>query len=178
MIRITRPLGLLVALASASACGYALAGRGNTLPAHIKIIAVPQFENQTDEPELDTRLTEAVRQELIGRGRFKIQQETGGADAVLSAKILQRYSTPTAFTEARQVSRYQVTIVAAVTFTDETKHEAIWSNPTLRVSEEYDLGSSAASTDLTALFRQDKNALERIARAFARNVATSILEAF
>lgn len=174
----TKALAVVAALGSLAACGYALAGRGNTLPAHIKVIAVPQFVNETDEPDLDTLLTEAVRQELQGRGRFTVLSETGGAHAILSARITQRVPRATAFTESRQVSRYEVTVIAAVTFRDETKNEMIWSNPSLRVSEEYDLGGAAAPADLTALFRQDKNALDRIARAFARNVVTSILEAF
>ena len=171
-------IALVLLAALATACGYALAGRGNTLPEHIRIIAVPQFENQTDEPDLDLRLTDAVRQELQGRGRFTINPETAGAHAVLSAKITNRIPTPKAFTESRQVLRYDITIVADITFRDEVKNAVHWANPRFRVSEEYDLGGSARPEDLTSLFRQDRNAIERIARKFAREVVTSILEAF
>jgi outer membrane lipopolysaccharide assembly protein LptE/RlpB len=173
-----RPLAIVLLASLVSACGYALAGRGNTLPAHIKIIGVPQFENQTDEPDLDLRLTDAVRQELQSRGRFTVNPEARGADAVLSAKIVSRLATPRAFTESRQVLRYEIAIIGDVTFRDETKNEVIWSNPRLRASEEYDLAGSARPEDLTSLFRQDRNAIERIARTFARTVVTSILEAF
>jgi hypothetical protein len=58
------PLGAaaiaLLAL-SASGCGYALAGRGNTLPSHIRRIGVPMFENHSNTPDLDRILTEAPR---------------------------------------------------------------------------------------------------------------------
>jgi outer membrane lipopolysaccharide assembly protein LptE/RlpB len=103
---------LLAAVSLTAACGYALVGRGSTLPAHIKIIAVTQFENQTPEPELDTRLTDAVRQELLGRGRFKVVPTIAGADAVLSGKIRTSDSRPMAFTDSRQASRYEITIAA------------------------------------------------------------------
>lgn len=178
---VMRPVNALVSLclaATVAACGYALAGRGNTLPAHIRIIAVPQFVNETPEPELDIRLTEAVRQELQSRGRFTVNPETAGAHGILTATIKQHLAAPAAFTESRQVSRYQITVVADVTFRDEVKSEVLWSNPSLRVVEEYDLGGNAAPTDLAALFRQDRNAIERLSRTFARNVVTSILEAF
>ena len=173
-----RKIAIVLLAFLGSSCGYALAGRGNTLPAHIRIIAVPQFENQSDVPDLDLRLTEAVRQELLGRGRFTVNPETAGAHAVLTAKIRSSPPIPKAFTESRQVSRYELAIIADVTFRDETKNEVIWSNPSFRVSEEYDLGGSARPEDLTSLFRQDRNAIERIARTFARTIVTSILEAF
>jgi hypothetical protein len=48
----------------------------------------------------------------------------------------------------------------------------------VRVTEEYDLGGSLAPADLAALFRQDRNAIERLSRTFARDVVTSILEQF
>ena len=171
--------GLLVLLAglAASGCGYALAGRGNTLPSHIRIIGIPQFVNQTSEPELDIRLTDAVRREFQNRGRFTVNSDPAGADGLLTVTIRQHTPTPTAFTESRQVSRYQITVAADVTFRDEVKNEVLYSQ-TVRASEEYDLGGSAAATDLTVLFRQDRNAIERLSRAFAREVVTAILEAF
>jgi hypothetical protein len=166
------------AAAAAASCGYALAGRGNTLPAHIRVIAVPQFVNETSEPELDIRLTDAVRRELQGRGRFTIRQDPAGADAVLSVTIKQHTATPIGF-NAGQASRYAVTVIADVTFRDQTKNEVLdGSNPNLAVREEYDLGGATAPTDLAGLFRQDRNAIERLARTFAETLVTAILEAF
>ena len=44
----------LVALALvATSCGYTLAGRGGTLPEHIRIIGIPQFINRSPFPEID-----------------------------------------------------------------------------------------------------------------------------
>jgi outer membrane lipopolysaccharide assembly protein LptE/RlpB len=166
------------AVVSAVSCGYALAGRGNTLPPHIRIIAVPQFVNETPEPELDTRLTDAVRRELQSRGRFTITQEPAGAHAVLNVTIKDHTVRGIAFT-AGQVSRYQITVVADVQFRDQTKNEVLdGSNPALSVSEEYDLGGGTAPADLAALFRQDRNAIERLSQTFANRVVAAILEAF
>jgi outer membrane lipopolysaccharide assembly protein LptE/RlpB len=170
-------LPLLIGGSSVSGCGYALAGRGITLPAHIRIIAVPQFVNESNEPELDVRLTDAVRQELQSRGRFTINPDTAGAHAVLTATIRQHTPSPAAFNESGQVSRYRIVVVADVTFRDEVKNEDLFRQ-SVRVTEEYDLGGSLAPADLAALFRQDRNAIERLSRTFARDVVTSILEQF
>ena len=175
-MRLLHALTVVILAGGAAACGYALAGRNNTLPTHIRIIGVPQFVNETNEPELDIRLTDAVRQELQGRGRFTVNPEPGGAHAVLSATIKQHSPVPFAFTE-NQVSRYQIVVVAEVTFRDEVKNEVLYTD-SVRVTEEYDLGSAVAPTDIAALFRQDRNAIERLSRSFARTVVTNILEQF
>lgn len=177
--RVPRGIVMVVAAAAMSAsCGYALAGRGNTLPAHIRVIAVPQFVNETSEPELDTRLTDAVRRELEGRGRFTITPDPAGADAVLNVTIKRHELTPIAFSQG-QASRYAVVVVADVVFRDQKKNEPLdGSNPGLSVREEYSLGSVAAPADAAVLFRQDRNAIERLSRTFAQQVVTAILEAF
>ena len=49
--------GLLIpALAFLTACGYHLAGRGSTLPDHVRRIGVPMFENRSEQPEIAQRL--------------------------------------------------------------------------------------------------------------------------
>ena len=53
-------------------CGYSLAGRGSFLPDYIKTIGIPMFANRTAVFNLETQLTEKVRAEFIGRGKYKI----------------------------------------------------------------------------------------------------------
>ena len=55
-----------------TSCGYSLAGRGSFLPASIKTIGIPTFTNRTTVFNLETNLTEKVRAEFIGRGKFEI----------------------------------------------------------------------------------------------------------
>ena len=57
--------------------------------------------------------------------------------------------------------------------------KVLWSNPSMQVRDEYDVTTGdVAANDLAALFSQDQNALERLAKNFARSIVTSILEAF
>jgi hypothetical protein len=175
----------VVALALAvSACGYALAGRGSSLPDHVRRIGVPMFENQSATPDLDRILTEAVRLELQGRGRFVVVADSTGVDAVLSGTLQPVQFAPAAFTVDRQVSRYLITVVAAIEFriardaAADAAAPPFWANPGLRVSDEYDVTGTLALNDPSTIFTQDRNALDRLARAFARTVVTSILENF
>ena len=77
-----------------SGCGYALAGRGNFLPAYIRTIGIPTFTNQTSFFEIAQIVTDKVRTEFIGRGNYKIVPEATGADAVLIGVITGHVDRP------------------------------------------------------------------------------------
>lgn len=162
-----------------AACGYALAGRSNALPDYIRRIGVPPFTNHSDIPELDRILAEAVREELRGRDRrYTVVPESDGVDAVLTATVNPVSSTVAAFNENRQAQRYLMTVSAAVEFKDTKDGKVIWSSPSLRGSEEYDVAAAVGVTDPAAIFTQDQNALNRLAKAFARALVAQMLEAF
>jgi len=168
----------LVALALvATSCGYTLAGRGGTLPEHIRIIGIPQFINRSPFPEIDRILTERVGEEFRGRGRYRVLPDTNGVDAVLTGTILNAVPMPTSFTAgSRQASSYAMVVTLSVEFKDVKNDKVIWSNPSLTVREEYEV-PTGAGTDPAAFFRQDSNAVERLARTLSKALATAIFEA-
>jgi hypothetical protein len=172
----------VVALALASletvGCGYALAGRGSFLPAHIQVIGVPTFTNQTPYFELDQIFTEKVRAELIGRGRYKVLPDTNGVDAVLAGQITALTIAPVSFTQQQQASRYVATVTANISLRDTVDNKVLWQNPSLILREEFDAASGTDALDPTAFFGQGTNALQRLSTEFGRTVVSSILEAF
>lgn len=174
------PLGLLMcAMSAAASCGYALAGRGNALPADITIIGVPYFTNQSSTPEIDRVLTEAVQKEFQSKGKYRVQPDEAGVHGLLTATIVNVDLRPTAFTEERLPSAYAIVVTASVEFKHVTNNNnIIWANPSFSVAEEYQITADAALTDVTAFLSQNDNAQERLARRFARDVVTSIFEAF
>jgi hypothetical protein len=171
-------LGILALAVIVSGCGYALAGLGDNLPDHIRRIGVPTFQNMSTTPELDRIFTEAVRVELQSRGRYQVVPEATGVDAVLTGSI--RSVTPFAanFTDLRQASRYTVTVVVVAEFKETRDNKVLFPSQPLSVSDEYEISSGAAAADIAQLFAQDRNALDRLAKTFARRLVTSILEAF
>ncbi|HTI39920.1 MAG TPA: LPS assembly lipoprotein LptE [Vicinamibacterales bacterium] len=173
-------LQILVVLAavSLSGCGYTLAGRGAYLPAYIHRIGLPQFTNATSIIDVDRRITEHVRAELVGRGKYTIVPDTTGVDAVLSGDILSVTLTPAAFNNQSQATRYALTLTAKVEFKDVKANKVVWSNPSMQYREEFDVSTATTGGDVQAFLGQDVNALERVATEFARALVSAILEAF
>lgn len=175
-----RYVALAIVLAgglASTSCGYSLAGRGSFLPAYIRTIGVPLFANQTSVYDIERRVTERVRGELIGRGKYKVEPVEAGTDAVLSGEIVAISLAPAAFTEAQQASRYVLTLVARIEFKDLKSNKVLWSNPAWQFREEYDI-TNVTTVDASAFLGQDTNAVERLAAEFARSVVSAILEAF
>jgi hypothetical protein len=168
----------LVLLAAPAACGYSLAGRGDFLPASIRTIGVPLFANQTPVFEAEQRLTERVRSEFIGRGRYRVLPNAEGADAVLTGTITSIAIVPASFDAGRQATRYRIVVTTSLEFRDVKADKVLWSNPAWQFSEEYDVTTGLSALDPNAFFDQDRTALDRLAQEFARAVVSAILEAF
>lgn len=165
---------LLVPLAG---CGYTLAGRGSSLPSHIRTIGVPLFGNQTSVFDIEQTLTQRVRLEFIGRGKYRVVPDETGTDAVLRGDITSITVRPTAFNDQNQASRYEIAVVVKVEFRDMTNNRILYENPAHTFTEQYEVTNTATASDASFL-GQNTNAVERLANDFAKTVVSSILEAF
>ena len=171
-------LAALLTLMPLSGCGYSLAGRGSFLPAYIRNIGVPPFTNSTSVFDVDRRVTEHVRAELTGRGKYKVFPTEAGNDAVLTGEISSIAVAPVSFNQQQQASRYALIMSARVEFKDLKTGKVLWSNPALQFREEFEPSTGTSISDATAFFGQDKDALDRMATEFARSVVSALLEAF
>ena len=163
---------------SLPACGYSLSGRGSFLPASIRIIGVPLFTNVTSVYEIERPVTDRVRAELIGRGRWTVKPDAENVDALLTGQIAAANLTPAAFNEQQQATRLVLTLVARLELRDVKANKVIWSAPGMQFSEQYEVSTSSSAGDPNAFLRQDANALQRLASEFARAVVSAMLEAF
>jgi hypothetical protein len=161
-----------------SACGYALAGRGSFLPDYIQTIGVPPFANRTNIFNLETLLTQKVRSEFIGRGKYKILPDDSGVDAVLTGEVTSASLAPVSFTVNQLASRYALTVAARVELRDIRENKTLWENPGLIFRQEYEAQGGTNALDAAAFLGQDTNALDRMSSDFARTIVSAILEAF
>jgi hypothetical protein len=169
---------LTVALAS-SGCGYALAGRGSFLPDYIKVVGIPPIENRSTFIQVEQILTEKIRTEFIGRGKYTVIPEATGSDAVLSGEITGISAQPVGFNEQQFASRYLFTMTMKVQLTDARTSMVLWSNDALTFREESELSTRGATVlEGAAFIDQERSSFDRIAGDVARTVVTAILEAF
>jgi Lipopolysaccharide-assembly len=162
----------------ASGCGYSLAGRGSFLPDYIQTIGIPNFTNATTFFNVEQIVTQKVRSEFIGRGKYKVLPETTGVDALLTGTIASITVTPASFNAEQQASRYFITLTAKIEFRDMRANKVLWENPGMSFREEYQVTTATSALDPNSFFGQEVNAMDRVATDFARTLVSAILEAF
>jgi hypothetical protein len=169
---------MAIACLTGDGCGYALAGRGSFLPDYVQSIGIPGFTNRTNVFNLETMLTQKVRAEFIGRGKYKILPEGANADAVLTGEVVTAVLTPISFSAGQLATRYALTVSARVELRDVRENKTLWENQALIFRQEYEAQSGVNAADPAAFFGQDINALDRMTNDFARTIVSAILEAF
>jgi len=170
---------IVLAAASSSCGGYALAGRGSFLPDYIRTVGIPQLVNNTTFFQVEQVLTEKIRTEFIGRGNYIVIPDSTGADAIVSGQVTGLSVQPTGFTDQQLASRYIFTITMRMAFTDTRTAMVLWSNDSLSFSSEYELATRGNTAIEGASFLdQERSTFDRIATDIARTVVTAIVEAF
>ena len=175
-----KALTIIVLLAlSSSGCGYALAGRGSFLPDYIRTVGIPQFVNNSTFFQVEQTLTEKIRAEFIGRGRYAVLPAAEGADAVVSGTVTSISVQPVGFTDQQLASRYLFVLTMNVEYTDTRTNQVLWSNSALTYREEYELCTrSYTALEGATFLTQERRSFDRIADDVARTVVTAIVEAF
>ena len=173
----TRPpriAGLILLAVLAPACGYHVAGQGNSLPPTIKTIAIPVFVNESTRFRIEQKLAAAVTREFIERTSYQITASPAQADAVLHGTIKDVRSGVVAFDlNTGRATTSQVQVTAEVELVDLHTKKVLFKNPQYIFREQYQISQTPS-----VQFEEDPPALERLARDLARTLVTEILENF
>jgi hypothetical protein len=163
----------LIALVLLGGCGYGLVGRTNFLDPSIRTLEVPAFVNRTTRVELEQRVTQAVAEEFVSRGRLTLVTNSAQADAILRGSIDTFNIFPIAFEQGR-ATRYQISITAKIELLDHRNEDKVlWKNDQYRFTENYEV--NLGTTDA---FDQETRAIQEIAVRFAEGLVTNLLEGF
>ena len=137
------------------------------------------FTNHTTVFNLETLLTQDVRSEFIGRGRYRILPEAGSAvDAVLAGEVTSVSIRPASLNTQQIATRFEIIMQARVQLKETAEDKVLWENPGLLFRQEFESQATPNALDPAAFFGQDRNALERMSMDFARTIVSAILEAF
>jgi hypothetical protein len=148
----------------------------NQLPPRIKTVAVPAFqmEGTALRYKIDTRFTEAVINEIIHRGHgMRVQGEREGADAVVDG-VIKSFNFGGVLLDDRGRARiFEVTITAAVTVRDQTENRVLYDNQNYVFRGEYEFAN-----DPRSYFNEEDPAVQRMARAFAESLVSTLVNGF
>jgi hypothetical protein len=143
------------------------------LPGNIKTVAVPafQFEVRGARYRVESRFTEAVTREIIRRGRgLKVQGTRDNADAVVEGTIRDFNFSGVLLDREGRARVYEVTITAAVTVRDLKANQILYDNQNFIFRDSFEF-----SSDPRSFFNEEDPAVERMSRAFAESVVSTIV---
>jgi outer membrane lipopolysaccharide assembly protein LptE/RlpB len=157
----------------ASCGGYHVAGTRSQLPADVKILAIPSFQNQTHTYHVETGLTSAVIREFNTRTHYRVVQSEADADAVLHGSVVSAEVAPVAYDSVTgRASTGLVTLIVKVTLTARDGR-VLYSNSNYVFRDQYQI-----SNELVSFFEEQGPAMDRLSRDFSRTLVSNILEAF
>src|ERR1041384_4643850 len=111
-------------------CGYKPAGKGKSLPADIKTIAVPIFQNSSLKYRVEGRFTSAVIEEILKRARaLHVISNQENADAVINGDIRSFRATGSILDDQGRTRVWNVRIVVSIVVRDLRTHKILFQNP-------------------------------------------------
>src|ERR1700746_1782612 len=139
VVRVAR---IAFALGAASAplagCGYHVAGRSDSLPKSIHVIAVPALENKTTSYRIEQRLTTATVHEFLAKTSYRVVPDPANADAVLRGKVVSLEAVPLLFdTKTGRATTMLITLKCEITFTESASQKALYHSDTFILRNEY-----------------------------------------
>jgi hypothetical protein len=146
------PLAVLCTVLSG--CGpYSFSG--STLPGHIKTVAVPLMENQTERGDLTTALADLLVEAILDDNKLKVAAGDA-ADSVIEGTILEYRRTPFTFDANENVQTYKIEIAIEARFVDVRKNDVIWEEKRLYQWDTYNfagVGGQPAETEVDGIRR-------------------------
>jgi len=163
---------LLLMSAIVYGCGYRVAGRSNSLPKSIHVIAVPALENKTTSYRIEQRLTTATVHEFLAKTSYRVVPDPANGEAVLRGKVLSVEAVPLLFdTATGRATTMLVTVKCEVTFEERETGKILYHADNFLFRNQYEI-----STDVKSFFAEQDPALDRLAQDFAARLVAALTE--
>jgi outer membrane lipopolysaccharide assembly protein LptE/RlpB len=167
-------VGLVPAAWWTTGCGYALLGRGSSLPEDVRKLYVQPFENRTQRAQVEQFVTNAIASELVTRQQFALVTDPDEADAQLDGAVTGFAVTPVSFDGQGRATEYEIAITARVALRRlRVENGVLWSNDNYVFREPYQLEVSQVG-----YFDQEDVAIEQASTHFAKTLVSDLLEGF
>ena len=149
---------------NAISCGYY--GMSSRTAGDIKKIAVPYFNNETAEPDIEIDITQQIIDGIVKDNTLKVSSDDE-ADAILEGRIVEYRNVPFTFNEASttgdvQADQYRVVIGLNVALFNKAENAYIWENKRINAHGDYYLEGSTEQTYERALEEVYRDIVEAI----------------
>jgi hypothetical protein len=163
------PAGLV-----AAACGYHVGGKADLIPAKVRTIAIPAFGNNTTRYKLTELLPGAITREFLSRTRYRIVADPNEADAILAGTVVNYFASPSIMDQATgRAAGLVVILLLNITLTDKGTGTVLFQRTNYEFRGRYEV-----SSDQVQYFDESGTSMQRLSQEVARQVVSSILEAF
>jgi len=120
--RLTKIISLNLIFLLFGCAYYSMAG---SIPANIKNVSIPLFNNETVEFELSEKLTSGIIQEISSQNIIKITNDID-SDSIINGVISFVSDGPYAFNNNEQVSEYRFSLSVKVSWIDNSNDSALF----------------------------------------------------
>ena len=162
---------LAAAIAAFAGCGYHLARRGTEIPADVRTLAIPVFENQTYEPGVEDLVTDALIQEFHRHHWVRIVAARD-ADAVLNGIVRDFTTIPIAFATVDFAVEYRASAKCSIVLKSKDG-KTLWRDDDVSVDEDY-----RANPDIFQSEGNKRRAIQQLAADLAEEVHDRIFNGF
>ena len=177
--RMRRILALVMVVSAAVAgCGYHVAGRSDSLPKSIHVIAVPALENKTTSYRIEQRLTTATVHEFLAKTSYRVVSDPANGDAVLRGKVLSLEAVPLLFdTSTGRATAMLVTLKCEITFEERETGKVLYHTDSFVFRNQYEISTDPGHPNSVKNFFEEQDpALDRMAQDFAARLVTAVIE--
>ena len=159
-------------------CGYHVAGRSNSLPKSIHVIAVPALENKTTSYRIEQRLTTATVHEFLAKTSYRVVPDPANADAVLRGKVLSLEAVPLLFdTATGRATTMLITMRCEITFEERETGKILNHTDNFIFRNQYEISTNVNDPiSIKNFFEEQDPALERMAQDFAARLVAAVVE--
>jgi outer membrane lipopolysaccharide assembly protein LptE/RlpB len=159
-------------------CGYHVAGKSDSLPKSIHVIAVPALENKTTSYRIEQRLTAATVHEFLAKTSYRVVSEPANGDAVLRGKVLSLEAVPLLFdTATARATTMLVTMKCEITFEERETGKILYHTDNFIFRNQYEITTDVNNPNsIKNFFEEQDPALDRMAQDFAVRLVAAVVE--
>jgi len=171
-------IALTVAAVLIAGCGYHVAGRNDSLPQSIHVIAVPALENKTSSYRIEQRLTTATVHEFLAKTPYRVVPDPANGDAVLRGKVVSLEAVPLLFdTATARATIMLVTLKCEITFEERATGKVLYHTDNFIFRNQYEISTDVNNPNsIKNFFEEQDPALDRMARDFAARLVAAVVE--